>query len=111
MVMPWGNSIFPAPKDLRKFPFLSNSITGSSLEPAQSLTPQRSATQILPLLSTATALDDPMVRPAGSLKKSRMVRYGLGWELGAFPASASAVPPSRSNETRMGSEVFMGDVP
>ena len=70
MVKPWGNCIRPAPNDLMKLPLPSNCIIGASLLPVQLLAAQRSTTQILPLLSPRTALEAPMARPAGILKKS-----------------------------------------
>src|SRR5579862_2647184 len=61
-----------------KLPRLSNSMMGSSMLSAQLLAPQRSAIQRLPSLSEATALEEPIWRPAGSLKKLSIRRYGSG---------------------------------
>src|SRR5262249_6950458 len=73
--MPCANAIMPAPKLFTSLPDASNFRTGSSGDilpvagSAQLLAPHRSATQIdFPSLSMSTALVDPQVRPAGSLK-------------------------------------------
>jgi hypothetical protein len=58
----------PGAERLDELPLASNSRIGSRALPAQLLAPHRSAIQMWPRLSTATALDEPMVRPAGSLK-------------------------------------------
>ncbi len=83
--MPCGKISIPAPNDFTRFPFESNfrivSIGLMSLVAGsrQLLPPHRSATQIeRPSLSTSTALVDPHVRPAGSLKKLVTVLYGFG---------------------------------
>ncbi len=73
--MPCAKAIIPAPKLFTSFPDASNFSTGSSGDilpvagSAQLFTPHRSATQTeRPSLSMSTALVEPHVRPAGSLK-------------------------------------------
>src|ERR1700689_551052 len=43
----------------------------------------------------ATALLEPMLRPAGNFRKCSMRRYGLGWEFGTLSVWASAPSHSR----------------
>src|SRR5260370_37173040 len=80
--MPWAKTTMFAPKLRRSLPEGSNSSTGARSELAQEFAPHRSATQIWPLGATHTALDDPIVRPSGSVNQCSTVRYGLGCELG-----------------------------
>jgi hypothetical protein len=54
---------------------------GARFEPAQVFAPHLSATQMLPLRSTATPAVDPHVRPSGSFAQFSTVRYGFGREL------------------------------
>src|ERR1700722_14122510 len=68
-------------------PLASNSTTGLSGLPAQLLAPQRSATQMCPLLSPATLEVEPKWRPSGNLKKCSSAVYGSGWVPGALRGS------------------------
>ena len=77
MKKPCGKLNIPPPKARRRLPCESNSMIGSSVLVAQLLAPQRSATQIWPLLSVATALVEPITRPSGSFRKPASARYGL----------------------------------
>src|ERR1700677_574056 len=89
--MPCGNRIRPSPKAFTSLPEASNLRTGGSFLPAQLLTPQRSATQILlPSRSTSTALVDPHILPSGSFAQFSMVTYGLGCEFGVASVCAQA---------------------
>src|ERR1035438_5325220 len=80
--IPCGERIIPVPNDFTSLPVASNFSTGSSVEPKQLFTPQRSATHtLLPSRSIATALVEPQVRPSGIFAHPSTVVYGLGRSL------------------------------
>src|SRR6185436_16384447 len=92
--IPCGYTNRPAPKLFTRRPDASNLRMGSRFEPTHvpSSRPgvdsrfgalHRSNTQrLLPSRSMSMPAAAPIVLPAGSLKKSSMVRYGFGGELG-----------------------------
>src|SRR5581483_11518565 len=89
--MPWGKVNMPAPKLLTSLPVGSKWRIGSSVEFAQLLAPQRSATQTLwPSLSMSTALVAPQTRPSGSLAQPSIVRNGLGGSAGSCACGTSS---------------------
>src|SRR5258708_36912849 len=97
--IPWGKIIVFAPKLRSSLPDGSNSSTGGRSELAQEFAPHRSATQIWPLGATNTALDDPIVRPSGSVNQCSTVRYGLGCELGCELIWAGTLPAKTRSAT------------
>src|SRR6185503_5206710 len=90
----------PAPRLLTILPDESNLTSGATLEPSQVAAPHLSKTQTLaPSRSMSIPAVEPTFLPSGNLKKLSTVRYGLGWEFGAW-ARTCAVPPDNANPAR-----------